>query len=100
MADVLGFTPSDPQFDALCAGSDPGVVVAGAGSGKTAVMSARMLWMVLTGQAAPGHLLGLTFTNKAAHELLARTREYLGRAAREPVLPGSMEESDADRDRR
>lgn len=87
LIDALGFEPSGPQFDALCAPMRPGVVVAGAGSGKTAVMSARMVWLVLTGQVSPGHLLGLTFTNKAAHELLRRTREYLGSARDGGWLP-------------
>jgi len=100
VADVLGFTPSDPQFDALCAVQRPAVVVAGAGSGKTAVMSARMLWMVLTGQADPGHLLGLTFTNKAAHELLTRTRGYLAEARSKGHLPAGEQSEDSDADPR
>jgi DNA helicase II / ATP-dependent DNA helicase PcrA len=97
LADILGFDPSEPQFAALAAELRPGVVVAGAGSGKTAVMSARMLWLILTGQAAPGHLLGLTFTNKAAHELLTRTRDYLATARREHFLPESDEADDDPR---
>lgn len=96
LGDVLGFDPTEPQFDALSADLVPGVVVAGAGSGKTAVMSARMVWLVLTGQVPPGHLLGLTFTNKAAHELLGRTREYLGRARELGVLPETDEGDDGE----
>jgi DNA helicase-2/ATP-dependent DNA helicase PcrA len=95
LRDILGFQPSEPQFDALSADLVPGVVVAGAGSGKTAVMSARMVWLVLTGQVTPGHLLGLTFTNKAAHELLGRTREYLAKARGLDELAGA-ELLDAD----
>lgn len=95
LRDILGFEPSGPQFDALAADLVPGVVVAGAGSGKTAVMSARMVWLVLTGQATPGHLLGLTFTNKAAHELLGRTRDYLGRARGSGAIAGE-DSLDAD----
>ena len=43
--------------------------MAGAGSGKTTVMAARVVWLVGTGQVAPEQVLGLTFTNKAAGEL-------------------------------
>ena len=44
----------------------PAVVVAGAGSGKTTLMAARVVHLVLTGQVRPDEVLGLTFTTKAA----------------------------------
>lgn len=50
----------------------PLVVVAGAGSGKTAIMAARMVWLVEEGIGRPAQILGLTFTNKAARELEQR----------------------------
>ena len=51
--------------------------MAGAGSGKTTVMAARVVWLVGTGQVAPEQVLGLTFTNKAAGELAERVRKAL-----------------------
>ena len=59
---------------------EPAVIVAGAGSGKTTVMAARVVWLVGTGQLAPEEVLGLTFTNKAAKELLDRVRSALVKA--------------------
>ncbi|MBT2472852.1 ATP-dependent helicase [Streptomyces sp. ISL-66] len=58
----------------------PQVIVAGAGSGKTTVMAARVVWLVGTGAVAPEQVLGLTFTNKAAGELAERVRKALARA--------------------
>jgi DNA helicase-2/ATP-dependent DNA helicase PcrA len=52
-------------------------VIAGAGSGKTAVMAARIVYLIERLGAAPASVLGLTFTNKAASELEARVREAL-----------------------
>ena len=51
------------------------MVIAGAGSGKTALMSARVVWLVAHGEVTPDQVLGLTFTNKAAGELSARVRK-------------------------
>ena len=56
---------SDQQFAAVTAPLAPQVVIAGAGSGKTTVMAARVVWLVATGQVAPQEVLGLTFTTKA-----------------------------------
>jgi DNA helicase II / ATP-dependent DNA helicase PcrA len=52
-------------------------VVAGAGSGKTETMAARVVWLVANGHAAPEEILGLTFTRKAAGELADRVRARL-----------------------
>jgi len=68
---------SAEQFAAITADLEPAVVVAGAGSGKTAVMAARVVWLVATGQVAPGEVLGLTFTTKATAELQTRIRASL-----------------------
>ena len=57
----------------------PLLVIAGAGSGKTTVMAARVVWLVGTGQVAPEQVLGLTFTNKAAGELAERVRRHSSR---------------------
>lgn len=68
------------QLEAAAAPLRPGVIVAGAGSGKTSVMAARVVWLVHTGQVEPERVLGLTFTNKAAGELAGRIRGALARA--------------------
>ena len=75
---------SEQQFAAVTAPLGPQVVIAGAGSGKTTVMAARVVWLVASGLVAPHEVLGLTFTTKATHELGSRIRESL-RAAH--ILP-------------
>lgn len=77
---ALGLAFSDQQLAAITAPLEPGVIIAGAGSGKTTVMAARVVWLVGTGQVRPEHVLGLTFTRKAAAELSARVRAALARA--------------------
>jgi DNA helicase-2/ATP-dependent DNA helicase PcrA len=71
---------SDQQLAAATAPPTPGVIVAGAGSGKTTVMAARVVWLVGTGTVRADQVLGLTFTNKAAAELGHRVREALNRS--------------------
>ncbi|MGH3508427.1 MAG: ATP-dependent helicase, partial [Nocardioidaceae bacterium] len=77
---LMGIPFSRQQLDAITAPLEPAVIVAGAGSGKTTVMAARVVWLVATGQLAPEQVLGLTFTNKAAKELLDRVRSALVKA--------------------
>ena len=55
-------------------------MVAGAGSGKTTLMAARVVYLVATGAVAPDEVLGLTFTTKAAAELRGRIRDALAAA--------------------
>ena len=75
---VLGIPFSPEQLPAITAAPDrPGVIVAGAGSGKTTVMAARVVWLVGHVGLAPGEVLGLTFTKKAAAELGRRVRTDL-----------------------
>src|SRR6188508_2789076 len=71
------FAPSPEQWAAITAPLAPAVVIAGAGSGKTTLMAARVVYLVLTGQVRPDQVLGLTFTTKAATELRARIRTAL-----------------------
>ena len=80
LVDALGVPFSDPQLAAITAPLDPGVIIAGAGSGKTTVMAARVVWLVGTGVVRPEEVLGLTFTRKAAAELSSRVRHALLRA--------------------
>ena len=77
---VLGVAFTPEQLAAITAPLQPGLIVAGAGSGKTTVMAARVVWLVGTGQLAPDRVLGLTFTNKAAAELAGRVRAALAKA--------------------
>ncbi|HEX2497160.1 MAG TPA: ATP-dependent DNA helicase [Actinomycetes bacterium] len=77
LRDLLGVPLTDEQLSAIAAPLTPGVIVAGAGSGKTTVMAARVVWLVGTGQVQPDQVLGLTFTNKAAGELALRVRHAL-----------------------
>lgn len=74
------WTFSEEQFTAVTADLAPGVIIAGAGSGKTAVMAARVLWLVANEMVRPEQVLGLTFTTKATGELQHRIRESLQRA--------------------
>ncbi len=92
---VLGHPLSDEQWAAVSSPAEPAAIVAGAGSGKTTVMSARVLWLVIEGLALPDEVLGLTFTTKAAGELLMRTRRLLLRADREGLLPEGLVDSGA-----
>jgi len=77
---LLGIPFTAEQLAAITAPLAPAVIVAGAGSGKTTVMAARVVWLVGTGQVRPEQVLGLTFTNKAAGELAERVRRALAQA--------------------
>ncbi|MEU9854852.1 UvrD-helicase domain-containing protein [Streptomyces sp. NPDC047974] len=80
LKELLGIPFTPEQTACITAPPAPQVIVAGAGSGKTTVMAARVVWLVGTGQVAPERVLGLTFTNKAAGELAERVRTALVRA--------------------
>ncbi|MEU8954387.1 UvrD-helicase domain-containing protein [Streptomyces sp. NPDC048518] len=80
LKELLGIPFTPEQTACITAPPAPQVIVAGAGSGKTTVMAARVVWLVGTGQVAPEQVLGLTFTNKAAGELAERVRQALVRA--------------------
>ncbi|WP_262701786.1 MULTISPECIES: ATP-dependent DNA helicase [Streptomyces] len=77
LKELLGIPFTPEQVACITAPPAPQVIVAGAGSGKTTVMAARVVWLVGTGQVAPDRVLGLTFTNKAAGELAERVRKAL-----------------------
>lgn len=90
LKELLGIPFTPEQIACITAPPSPQVIVAGAGSGKTTVMAARVVWLVGTGQVAPEQVLGLTFTNKAAGELSERVRKALVKAGvtdPDPVPP-------------
>jgi DNA helicase-2/ATP-dependent DNA helicase PcrA len=71
------FPPTDEQAAVISAPLEPAVVIAGAGSGKTETMAARVVWLVANELVEPDRILGLTFTRKAAGELQHRIRARL-----------------------
>ncbi len=80
LCEALGIPFNPEQLNAICAPLEPQVIVAGAGTGKTTVMAARVVWLVGTGQVRAEQVLGLTFTRKAAAELGGRICHALERA--------------------
>jgi DNA helicase-2/ATP-dependent DNA helicase PcrA len=89
----LSYAPSDEQSRVVSAPADrPLVVVAGAGSGKTETMAARVCWLVANELVAPDAILGLTFTRKAASELNERIRIRLGALSRHPETDPELKE--------
>ncbi|UFU05566.1 ATP-dependent DNA helicase [Ruania halotolerans] len=89
IAETLGQPAPTPEQEAVIeSGLEPMLVVAGAGSGKTETMAARVVYLVANGIVAPGEILGLTFTRKAAAELSQRIRARLRRLQRAGVTIG------------
>lgn len=80
LVDLLDVPFSAEQLTAITAPLAPGVIIAGAGTGKTTVMAARVVWLIGTGQLCADQVLGLTFTRKASAELSQRVDESLARA--------------------
>ena len=74
---VDGKKPTPEQVRMIEAGPAPTLVIAGAGSGKTATMVDRVIWLVDNGFVRPEEVLGVTFTRKAATELRSRMRAGL-----------------------
>ncbi|HEY3636065.1 MAG TPA: UvrD-helicase domain-containing protein [Caldimonas sp.] len=60
------------QLAAVTLPAEPALILAGAGSGKTRVLTTRIAWLIQTGQLSPGAVMAVTFTNKAAKEMLTR----------------------------
>ncbi|WP_280187177.1 UvrD-helicase domain-containing protein [Delftia sp. PS-11] len=68
---------NEEQLAAVTLPAGHALILAGAGSGKTRVLTTRIAWLLQTGQATPGSILAVTFTNKAAKEMLARLSAML-----------------------
>ena len=93
LRELLARDFTDQQLDIATHALGPQLVVAGAGSGKTMVVAARVVHAVAYHGVEPGRVLGLTFTNKAAGELADRVRRSLAALPRDLVGNGIDEAS-------
>ncbi len=95
LAEALGIhTPTQEQARVIAHRLSPLLVVAGAGSGKTATMAQRVVYLVATGQVRPDQILGLTFTRKATAELDQRVASRLAGLSAAGLLPATGSEHD------
>ncbi len=101
---LLGETnsPTAEQSQIISSPLSPRLVIAGAGSGKTATMADRVVWLVANGWVRPEEVLGVTFTRKAAGELASRIRAKLAALQRiaasdtqNQVFPAGLLSTDA-----
>jgi DNA helicase-2/ATP-dependent DNA helicase PcrA len=95
-------TPTPEQSAIISSPLSPRLVIAGAGSGKTATMADRVVWLVANGWVRPEEVLGVTFTRKAAGELATRIRAKLAslqrvaaQDTRNAVFPAGLLSTDA-----
>ena len=95
LAAALGIhTPTQEQARVIAHRLSPLLVVAGAGSGKTATMAQRVVHLVATGQVRPDQILGLTFTRKATAELDQRVASRLADLSAAGLLPATAPDDD------
>ena len=96
LAAALGIhTPTQEQARVIAHRLSPLLVVAGAGSGKTATMAQRVVHLVATGQVRPDQILGLTFTRKATAELDQRVASRLAGLSAAGLLPSTAPDDDS-----
>ena len=96
LAEALSIhTPTQEQARVIAHRLSPLLVVAGAGSGKTATMAQRVVYLVATGQVRPDQILGLTFTRKATAELDQRVASRLAGLSAAGLLPVAAPEHDS-----
>ncbi|MET0590475.1 MAG: ATP-dependent DNA helicase, partial [Naasia sp.] len=96
IADALDLPRPTPQQTAVIeAPLTPSLVVAGAGSGKTETMSARVVWLLANELVGPAGILGLTFTRKAAGELAERVHKRVGALSASGLLASPFDPFDA-----
>src|SRR5688572_19498876 len=76
MSNIHGL--NDPQLAAVTAPSGPILVLAGPGSGKTRVLTYRIVYLIEEMKVTPWHIMAVTFTNKAAREMAHRVETALG----------------------
>ena len=94
--------PTTEQSAIISSPLSPRLVIAGAGSGKTATMADRVVWLVANGWVSPEEILGVTFTRKAAGELASRIRAKLtvlqriaGEDKQQQIFPAGLVNADA-----
>jgi DNA helicase-2/ATP-dependent DNA helicase PcrA len=91
LADALGMPrPTDEQRAVIEAPLVPSLVIAGAGSGKTATMANRVVWLLANGHVRVNEVLGLTFTRKAAGELGTRISGHIDSLRSAGLLPSAL----------
>ena len=92
MQDIMGFALTEEQWAAVSSPVEPAVIIAGAGSGKTTCMAARVAFLVADEVIRPDQVLGLTFTRKATGRLKSSMRDALRNLESSGLGPAADEE--------